>query len=381
MDGKRPQILYIGDRESFFSREVLRGVFSMRTAGCDWHYWCVSSSISANELEEYVAARQVDGMLVRGLKEGKALALAKLDVPTVFIRSVEGEDAEYINGPHPDDQAIGRLAGEEFGYLNLGYWGFVHWEGVMWSEARKKTFHAYATELGVKNDTLSLPQEARTNWAGVKRIAEWLETLPKPCGVLACKDDAGLDVLQACRMLGYAVPDDVAVIGVDNDRLLCESSSPALTSIDLKAADLGRAAVVQLGKMLGVLGDDVEVPQAPAVVVTRESSQRKERYALICQRAIDYIDARPLKNMNVDYVAKGCGVSRRALERAFAKYLDRSPAAVMREKRVVAIELLLKDRTSSLESVAHQAGFSECSGLSNFIKRMTGKSPGELREE
>lgn len=374
-----PQILYVGDRESFFSREVLRGVFSMRTEGCDWHYWCLSSEVELEQVRESIKGGRVDGMLVRGLEESRAREFAQLGVPTVFIRSTEGKYAHYINGPHPDDRAIGRLAGEEFGYLNLDYWGFVHWKEVMWSEERKNTFHAYAESLGVKNEVLSLTKEERRDVVCVTQIAAWLKKLPKPCGVLACSDKAGLDVLHACRLLGLSVPDEVAVIGVDNDRLFCESASPALTSIDLKAADLGRAAVVQLGKMLGVLDADVEVPQTPAELVSRESTQRKDRHKIIYQRAMDYIEARPLSQLSVVVLASKCGISRRGLERAFSKCKADSPAAVIRQKRMVAIEVLLKDKTASLESVAHQAGFSDASSFSNFVKRMTDKSPGELR--
>ena len=381
MMAKRTQILFIGDRESFFSREVLRGVFSMRSEGADWNYWCLSSELSIEELNACLNSRKVDGILARGLDREMANVLREREVPCVFIRAAEDESVEYINGPHPDDQAIGRLAGEEFGYLNLGYWGFVHWEGVMWSEARKQTFHSYATALGVSNETLALPPDARTNWAGVQKIAEWLDGLPKPCGVLACKDEAGLDVLQACNLLGLSVPDEVAVIGVDNDRLLCESTSPALTSIDLKAADLGRAAVVQLGKMLDLFPEHHGFAKASAVLVARESSHRKDRYSIIYQRALDYIEARPLANTSVSTLAKSCGVSRRGLERAFEKCVESSPAIVMRERRMHAIEDLLKDSNATLESIAHQSGFSEPAGLSNFVKRMTGKTPGKLRED
>jgi len=108
--------------------------------------------------------------------------VASLDIPSVLIRAAEDSSAEYINGPNVDDSAIGRLAGEEFNYLNLGYWGFVHWEGVMWSEARKKSFHSYATSLGVSNDTLTLSMRDRSNWESICHIANWLKKLPKPCG-------------------------------------------------------------------------------------------------------------------------------------------------------------------------------------------------------
>lgn len=377
--GNKANILYVGERRSFFAREILRGVFSMRSEGCDWNFCCINDSISVDELSDCLQAKRFEGILARGLTSELAHYISSLDIPSVFIRSTEDSLAEYINGPHPDDQAIGKLAGDEFNYLHLGYWGFVHWEGVMWSEARKKTFHSYATSIGVSNDTLALPPEVRGNWSGILKIAEWLEKLPKPCGVLACKDEVGLDVLQACELLGVSVPDEVAVIGVDNDQLMCESSSPSLSSIDLKADSVGRIAVVQLAKMLGFFEGGFDVEPCAAVLAVRGSSHRKDQYSLIYQKAVDIMVAKPLLGMSVEALARACGVSRRGLERAFEKYAKGSPAVLIRERRVEAIASLLKNNTTSIESIAHQAGFSDPAGLSNFVKRMTGKTPGQLR--
>ena len=249
----------------------------------------------------------------------------------------------------------------------------------MWSEARMKSFHSYATSLGVSNDTLALPTNARLNWESVQMIADWLKKLPKPCGVLACNDEAGLDVLHACQLIGVSVPHEVAVIGVDNDRLLCESTTPSLSSIDLRAADVGREAALQLKALLEGDATDYASPMNPATTVVRSSSHDVDRYMLPYQKAIDFIHARALRNMRVSDVARACGISRRGLERAFEKCAESSPAAVMRDKRIEAIITLLKDKTASLESSSQQAGCSDAAGLSNFVKRMTGKTPGAFR--
>ena len=376
----RPHILYIGERRGFFSREILRGVLSMRPEGCDWDFWCMPISIEEKDLKQCLKNRRVDGIIARGLSEEMSRFVVSLGVPAVIIRAAEDESADYVNGPHVDDTAIGRLAGVEFNYLNLGYWGFVHWDGVMWSEARKKSFHSYATSLGVSNSTLALPNNARLNWESVSIIAEWIKSLPKPCGILACNDEAGLDVLHACQLIGVKVPQEVAVIGVDNDRLLCESTTPSLTSIDLRAADVGRESALQLAQLLKGNADSHGSPMNVATTVVRSSSHDVDRYMLTYQKALDFIHARALKNMSVADVARACGISRRGLERAFEKCANSSPAAVMREKRIEAILGLLKDRTASLESISQQAGFSDAAGLSNFVKRMTGKTPGAFRD-
>ncbi|MFD2157686.1 substrate-binding domain-containing protein [Rubritalea tangerina] len=363
----------------FFSLEVLRGVLSMRSEFSNWDIRCITPQITFSELSEYIQHTHFDGIIARGLNPELARSITQLPIPSVFIRASEDDSAEYINGPTVDDQAIGRLAGEEFSLLNLGYWGFVHWDGVMWSEARRRSFHSYATARAVSNETLSLPEETRQSWKAVEQIAQWLKPIPKPCGILACNDQAGRDVINAAHLLGLSIPDEIAIIGVDNDRLLCESSSPSLSSIDLKGADIGRAAAISLAKQLGILKPEAHYALQPAQLIVRESSHEVNKAMLTYQKALDYLAARPLKNTSVSTLAQSCGVSRRGLERAFEKCTQTSPAALIRDIRIKAIIELLRDGSASIESVAHQAGFSEASGLSNFVKRMTGKTPGDFR--
>ena len=375
------KILFLGESSGFISREILRGVLSMRTEGFNWDIRCIRPSITAEELEKHRKQAGFDGIIARGLTPELARSIAQLNTPCIFIRDTEDESAEYINGPHVDDQAIGRLAGEEFSLLNLGYWGFVHWDDVVWSDARRKSFHSYATARAVNNETLTLSAETRHSWAAVEAIAEWLAPIPKPCGILACNDQAGIDVINAANKLGLSIPDEVAVIGVDNDRLLCETTSPSLSSIDLRSVDIGRAAAVALAKAMGVLEQDAPSMLQPAKTVVRESSHEINKSMLTYQKSLDYLAAQSLKGTSVTKLASACGVSRRGLERAFEKCTDTSPAALIREMRINAITTLLRDKSSTIESISQQAGFSEASGLSNFVKRMTGKSPGEFRSD
>lgn len=377
----KPRVLFLGKQEGFVSREIMRGVLSMRAEGYDWEFWCMTEKFTMCEIEAFFLNRKVDGIIARDLPREIALALVEMGIPTIFLRGEEDISAEYINGPHSDDTMIGRIAGDEFSRLNLGYWGFVHWDGVMWSEERMKNFSENAVKFGVQNEILSLSGNKRCGWYAVEEIARWLSEMPKPCGVLACNDDAGLKVLNACRHLNLRVPEDVAVIGVDNDGLLCESGVRSLSSIDLRVANIGRSAVLRLGKMIGIIDENVVEPENSAVCVLRESSQKVDLNLLIYQKALDFLKSRPLRNTKVEQLAKGCGVSRRGLERAFEKCGLAGPAVLIRERRIAALIELLEDGASSIESLSEQAGFSDAAGLSNFVKRMTGRNPGSFRRK
>jgi len=130
---------------------------------------------------------------------------------------------------------------------------------------------------------------------------------------------------------------------------------------------------------LGLLSEDAEAPEMMAQCVRRESCEKVDRHKLIFQKALDYIHSRSLRTVKVDELARSCGVSRRGMERAFEKCGAVSPAALIRDVRLLAIIKLLEDQNSSIESVAEQSGFSDAAGLSNFVKRMTGKNPSSFR--
>lgn len=381
MLSKKRTILLIAIRQGFFSREVLRGVLSVQHESSDWEVWVVPLIHDKRHLESCLESREVAGVITRGLGAELMDTLHERGIPVVAIRGPHEIEGVELNGPHVDDEAIGGKAGGEFARLNLDYWGFVHWEGVAWSEARRRSFQTYADSQDVQLDVFVVPEAKRHDWQGVLEIKDWLARLPKPCGILACNDEAGVDVLHACKLAGLNVPGEVAVIGVDNDRLLCESTVPALSSIDLHAEEVGRAAARQLDEMLGS-GEGVSVQKhiGQSIMVVRESSHEIDRYLLVYQRALDYIRAHALTGPSVASVADACGVSKRGLERSFEKHAVSSPAEMIREQRTAGILRLLKNQSLGLNNLAHQAGFSDAAGLSNFIKRMTGKPPGAFRE-
>jgi LacI family transcriptional regulator len=383
MAAGKPTIMFIAIRQGYFSREVLRGLLATRfgdASGNDVELWVAPPMEDRAQLEACLENRNVVGVISRGLSRDLLALIEKRDIPVVCIRGPEESGEFALHGLHVDDDTIGSLAGGEFVRLNLREWGFIHWEGVAWSEARKESLLAFAQSQGVAVNILSLPVDKRHGWSGVSDICSWLAGFAKPCGILACNDEAGVAVLHACKLSGLRVPEEVAVIGVDNDGLLCESSSPSLSSIDLHAAQIGRAAAHHLLQLLK--GDDPgQLPHvAPAVMVVRESSHEVDRYLLIYQNAMNYIASHALRGPHVADVAAACGISKRGLERAFAKHAVGSPAEMIREQRAAGILRLLKNQSLGLANIAQQSGFSDASGLSNFIKNVTGKPPGAWRK-
>lgn len=373
-------ILFIANRQGCFSREVLRGVMNELRDVSGWEVWLMPNIYEKRQLETCLAGQKVAGVIARGLDTELFEILDEKGIPVVLIRGAGASSKDVYDTIHVDDDEIGHIAGSEWVNLNLSYWGYVHWEGEAWSEARRQSLEEFAMSVGAQMKTLSMNPTERSSWDGVQKMTDWLQDIPKPCGILACNDEAAVDVLHACRLSEFDVPSQVAVIGVDNDRLLCESTMPPLSSIDLHAKTLGMMAARQLRIILGE--DNLEGGEqqlGKATMVVRESSHAVDRYLLIYQKAMDSIREHKLTGISVSEMAEICGISRRGLERAFEKHVKRSPASVIREQRLEEVLRLLRSQSTSLDNLAQQTGFSDAAGLSNFVKRMTGKAPGEFR--
>lgn len=319
---------------------------------------------------------QVDGVIGRDVSDEIMAEVVGQEIPAVVLRSAGAGpvDAGVSEGAHVNDGEVGALALEELERLSVKHWGFVGYEGVRWSIDRGEKL----MNQRVNVHEIALEEAEREGWQGVFRLVEWLQDLPKPIGVFACSDAAGVSVVQACEFLGLKVPSQVAVIGVDNDVRLCQSCSPPLSSIDLHAAGVGKRAAWQMASLLGLaVGEEPRIGEPR--LVARESSHDVDRYFLYYRKALEWLTDHALRGPSVEEVAEVAGVSRRGLERAFGKHANESPATVVREYRMKAIEKLLAREALSLDRVASQAGFADSAGLSNFVRRYKGLSPRDLR--
>jgi len=348
----------------------------------DGNDWWHSLQMSSREVNVDRIARvltHVDGVIGRNISEEIVDELEGQEVPTVVLRSASAGDlpeSEFVcEAAHVDDACVGAMAVLEIERIGLKNWGFVGYEGVGWSRSRgeammNKDAEVYAVEL---------TEEERSGWGGVLRLMNWLCEVPKPIAIFGCCDEAGVAVTQACGMAGISVPSEVIVLGVDNDVRLCQASFPPLSSIDLQAFSVGKRAAWQMAKILGMeVGEEPEI-LAPRLLA-RESSHDVDRYFLCYRKAVEWLAENALRGPKVEELSEVSGVSRRGLERAFSKHANVSPASVIRNYRLKAIEELLVRENLSLERVASQAGFADPAGLSNFVRRQKDMSPRELRE-
>lgn len=282
-----------------------------------------------------------------------------------------------------DHQAIARLAIDHFRHLGLrhiAYVGASYPSGF--SRARGDAFERIAVEQGFscpRSDTSVVGQpvvaEERLS------LAAFLQKLPKPCGVFACNDRRALEVILACRQADLRIPENIAVLGVDNDDLIVMLSDPPLSSIDLQPERIGYEA----GMLLQRLMDGEEVSSEPTTVPPRGVLARQSTAVLSINdpdiaAAVQFISDHADSPIGVKQVQAHVLLSRRSLYRRFERALGRSPADQIRLAHVERARHLLASTTWTMAEIARASGFSSATRLGIAFKSVTGLTPTQFRQ-
>ncbi|HEY1108871.1 MAG TPA: substrate-binding domain-containing protein, partial [Opitutaceae bacterium] len=218
--------------------------------------------------------------------------------------------------------------------------------------------------------------------AHARALRAWVDALPKPVGIMAAYDIRGQQVLDACRSASLAVPSDVAVIGVDNDALLCDLASPPLTSVIPNAHRAGYEAAALLEKLMA----GRKVPATahlipPLGVAARQSTDVLAVDDRDVARAVQFIREHACEGINVSDLLRTVPLSRRVLEQRFQKLLGRTPREEILHVRLARVRQLLGETDLPLYLIAERTGFEHVEYLSVVFKRETGQTPSEYRQE
>jgi len=283
-----------------------------------------------------------------------------------------------------DDQMIAEWAAdhlaekglEHFAYCGMRLRGLDQWDAV-----RRESFCRRILRHGQECSVFTGRQHLSQHWGSMlKELTEWLEKLPKPVGLMACNDSQGRYVLEGCRQLDIRVPQDVAVIGVDNDELMCELAIPPLSSIAQHTEQIGfRAAQLLDELMAGRQRRCVHLTVSPACVVTRQSSDIVALDDEVVSRAIEFIRDHSTELLGVPEIAHQVGVSQSTLEKRFKALLGHTVHDELQKRRLDIARRLLTSSKLSLQVIAERSGFRSAHYMSAVFQREFGYPPGKLR--
>ncbi|MDG3007784.1 XylR family transcriptional regulator [Paludisphaera mucosa] len=368
-----------------YGREMIHGVAQYLQENEPWTIFFEHRSLQ-DPAPPWLADWRGDGIITRMAPQLSEVVL-KSGIPTVDV------DDQGPKSPMPniqsDHEAIGALALAHLRQQGCERFAFVGHPHFGWSVRRRDGFVAAARAAGRRCDEYYSENPVswghqQASWeAETEKLASWLGGLPKPLGVMACNDFVGVQALDACRRAGLAVPDDVAIIGVDNDVLACELAYPPLTSIIPACRRIGYEAAALLDVLMKrgrPCRERLDVP--PLGVAVRHSTDITKKVGdPLVAKALRLIRERACDNLCVEDVLAHVGVSRSALQRRFRATLNRTVHDAIAEARLRLAKQLLVETDLPLPDVAHRSGFAHAEYMSAAFRLATGSAPGAFRRE
>ncbi len=321
-----------------------------------------------------------EGIIARLQDQRIVNAVMDKGVPVVDVLGVKRNTAMPL--VHVDNRAIADMAAEHLidrGFVNFAYFG----EDEYWSRERCEGFASATGKLGYQCSSLLIKRSAldRTPWDHlVRRLASWLATLNRPVGIMLSSDVRSLLAGEACRDAGLVIGQHVALLGVGNDRTLCEMSAPPLSSVEANHLQVGYEAAAMLDRLMK--GD--KVPAEPLLVkpwyvAIRESTDFLGVNDTAIARALHFTRINCGDRIGINDVARYARVSRSVLQRRFRSQLHRSVHDEIIDARVHRAMELLRLTDLSVEEIAERAGFSYAQNMSRVFRKRLGRSPKACR--
>jgi LacI family transcriptional regulator len=377
-----PKVALIIETSVIYGRRILAGVARYLRSHHRWSIFIEQHELGAPP-PNWLTSGRWDGILSRPTDQAMARLFRRMEVPVVDLNDLH----ENLNLPWvgSDHAAIGRMRAShllERGFRNFAFCGFAN---ELWSQQR---YTGFCSGIRRKNVPISLYE---TPWRGpsmprwdkdIEQIVQWLITLPKPVAIMSCNDVRGLHVLDACNRAGLLVPEEVAVVGVDDEEIMCELCSPPLSSVAPDPDRIGYAAAELLDTLMAQKSPrQLRISVDPIRVFSRQSTDVMTVSDWAVASAARYMREQALHGCRVIDVLQKVNMSRAALEKRFRKHLNRSPKQEIRRLQIQRIQQLLVETDFTLERIAELSGFEHPEYMSVLFKREIGQTPGKYRNQ
>lgn len=364
---------------------MIEGVARYSQAQTSWSIYFEPRALDT-ELPKWLSKWKGDGILARLDNRRMIEAALSVGVPVVDLRGFFDDDRLALlvigNNPRIVEMAFEHLRDQ--GIRNFAFCGSPS-VANRFLEERRALLANLIREPGLTFADFPIWRGGRQTreWdKDADAIAAWLQTLPKPLGVIACNDDRGYQVLEACRRAELKVPDEIAVIGVDNDPVMCNMSVPRLSSIDQDAMRIGFEAAAWLDRIMsGEKPPSHPIIIDPIGVVSRQSTDVLAINDPDTVAAVRYIRQHACSGARVKDILKNIPMSLSELERRFKQHLGRTPKAELLRVQIDHARRLLVETDLQLSDVAQQSGFSSEKYFSDVFFRVTKTRPVKFRRE
>ncbi|MGN0844489.1 MAG: substrate-binding domain-containing protein [Kiritimatiellia bacterium] len=376
-------ILFFTDVHTGTHHDKLEGVYE-RAHLYGWHIIEIEYENSLRSIDDYLKTWHPDGCIVICAALTEPIDSNRFHaIPTVYLDPDEKTLASgcpcVCSAPEP----LARLAAQELTALHCASYAYVGWnKRTAWSEGRRMAFEHLMQEQKLPVFSFAEQCPLRDKILLVEQLSSWLEKLPKPCGIFAANDNIACQIADICRQVGLGIPSDVAIVGVDNQEILCENAVTSLSSIEIDFRESGRLAADALAGLLS----KPDIPQhnfffGPQRLVRRQSTRRLQHGSPIIERALERIRREACLGLTAADIIADMKLPRRAAERLFRKSTGTSILSEINRYRLEHAFTLLRKPNYPIFLIAQQCGWTNDVFLKRLFKRTTGMTMREYKKK
>ena len=382
-----PRVALLIETSRGYGRSLLRGIIHYASLNGPWEFF-----ISPGDFDQTLPDMKAwggTGIIARVESSDLAKHILDLDLPFVGLDISQSIDLQEIAGREiheldSDSLQAAWMAADHLLSRGVKSFAYVGEPNRRWSENRLEGFRGHIAEAGYEVEVYPSPKTVRNReWGSeLAKMVTWLQELEKPMGIMACNDDRGREVLEACSAAGVRVPFEALVIGIDNDELLCELSRPPLTSVALNAQNGGFQAAALLDRLMR--GQQVE-PQRLLVEPTHIVERRSTALSATIHdedviAALDYLETHAGEPITIEDVVSQLNISRRSFEIRFQEAVGTTPHQMLRQLRLNRAKRLLAESDQSVADIAFASGYCTPAHLSQAFRKELNMSPTEYRQ-
>ena len=376
-----PRIILFVDTSRGFGRRILSGIARYSALHGPWTFYRKQPDYLAPKQKTSFAeikAWHPDGIIC---SLAQARELSRMRLPTIAF------DPGAYSGRIPcmvsDHEAAGRLAAQhllDLGHRDLAFCGF---SGLRWSQARCHAFCRVIEAAGARVHVYDNPKHAES-WAKEEpHVQDWIQSLPKPIGMFCVNDDRAAAIMETCRTLEYGIPEDISIIGADDDASVCPLANPPLSSVRIASDQAGYNAARLLHQMIeGKAEMSGQRIVAPVIGVTaRQSTDVLMVENREVRKALRFIRENANRPIRVSDVVDATALSHRSLNEQFHSALGGSVIKQLTRARIDFISGLLTDTEMRIQEIAETIGYEDDRHFARYFKRATGLTPQEYRRK
>ncbi len=378
------RILVLIDYSSEFSRRLLKGLIQYSKDHGPWIFYRLPTyykTLYGKEgIVKWAKEWKADAIIARWDHEGTNL-LATLNIP-ILLQNYKSR-SPYFSNLTGDYVGTGEMVARFFikrRYRNFAFYGN---KGVVWSSERAEGFRREVEKAGGNYYYFESENMNGEEWSNhYIELDEWLLSLPKPVGIFACDDSFALRISQFCTLNNIRIPEEISLLGVDNDELICHLSDPPISSIVTDVEKGGYEAGRLIDRMIsGEIKEPFNIIIQPTRFELRKSTEKYDISNEYISQIVNYIEDNFATDINIDELTELVPLSRRNLEVKFKEEMGTSIYQFLITIRIEYFAHLLLTTERTLFDLALESGFNDCKNIARIFKKMNGCTPTEYRKK